>query len=1016
MIRGGFCVRGPLVAGVSVPALESGVPPRLVLLDAPAAYLDGRRFELPVHKPAALLLVLACAGDWVGRERLVALFWPDSLEEEGRHRLRTSLMRARRLPWAEGLEVEAARIRWRVDCDVRDFREAVAEADWAAAAELHRRPLLDGFSFPSSPGLEAWLGAERDSLSSAWQQATLRRAAELKESQRHADAATLLERVLRSDSLAEDALAAYLEAAYLCGRRGEALTQYQHFREALRTELDLDPLPHTSALAALIREGSPLEPAQVQPAPSRRRFPSRRSTPRLVGRSGERAALLEADAPLAVVFGEAGSGKSSLLRDALPSARWLRAREGLRNVPFHPLLELVGRAADEGTRAGLRREELALLDPIAWPLPADALAGQEHETAKTRLLAALAAWLEDEESPLIVDDLQWADSGTLELLTLLMLRGRIRCHATCRSEEVDAELRRALDGWRTQGQLEEIQLGALDPNALTELASGLPPDLRARSDLGHWLLGRSAGNPFFALEVLRELEEAVPSGPDRRDEAAPADLDHLVGAGLPTAVQRVVDRRVGRLSAAARRVLEAGSVLGSGLGPRPLAALAGLSEVAVLDALEEAEQQGLLRGPGFSHDLWRQGVYQGLTDARRRHLHYLVAESSQGLADPLIVAEHWGKAGSVVRALAAYHEGADALVSRGFPAEALRATRAATALVEAWPVTEGTAAEVVRLRARLSCVDLAAHKLLGQRQTVMELAERLSSPEHEADVRVAAYVELFNVNRGMGRYGEAKASLEAAERLAEQETLTASNRRLVTYMSAVSAFEVGRYRDAIALCEGMRDAVRQGTALERFDLAGHLAASWNMLGESDEALRHNGEALALAKAMGGKPMVVNAVAQRLEILIGAGRAADGVEDAEAALRLGSFNFTAELRHNLVLAYRHSGRLDEAIHHGQVLVSSDAATFYRASGWVHLINSYAEAGRKKEAAEAIDNGLLTAVEIDVQQIRARMLLAALRHGSPDQKTAARTVLLPLDWARLSGELSSQLSSELGSNQA
>lgn len=989
--------------------------PRLVLLDTPAAYLDGRRFDLPVHKPTGLLLILACAGDWVGRDRLVSLFWPEASEVDGRHRLRTSLMRARRLPWARGLEVEASRLRWLVDSDVMALREAMERSDWAVAAALHRRPLLDGFAFPSTPGLEAWLGAERDNLASSWQQASLRWSAELKKAGRFLEAAELLLRVLHGDSLAEDALAAYLEAAYLAGQRSEALAQYQLFREALRQELDLEPLAQTSALAALIREGGQLGPSQPQPTQAQEMPSTLRLPRRLVGRDRERVALRESVAQLVLVAAEAGSGKTRLLQDTLPSARWLHAREGLKSVPFHPLLGLMSDPAQTGALAGLQREELALLDPMTWRLPADTASLQEPQTAKTRLLGALTAWLEAAGRPVVVDDLQWADSGTLELLTLLVTRGRLRCYAGCRLEEIDPDLRRHIDGWRTQRLLEEVRLAPLDPQELRELASGQSDLRQAPSELGAWLHARSAGNPFFAVEALKELLGTTHSEGERGEAAWPDMTALAADAELPASVHQVVHRRLGRLSEAARRVLEAASVLGHDLAARPLAALIGLSEAATVIAMEEAEAYGFLQGTGFSHDLWRQSVYQSLATARRRHLHTLVAERLEGSADPLLVAEHWAKGGSVVRALACYHQAADALASRGFPDEALQAVRTATALAEASPMAGDASAEADRLLARLGCVGLAVHRHLGQHRTVLELAERLTGPDREADVRLAACVEKFNVLRELGRYGEANASLAAAERLAAQETLTPYNRRQVTFMCAVVAFDEGRYRDAIALCEGMRDAIRQGTALERFDLAGHLAASWNMLGEHAEALVHNGEALALAKTMGGKPMVVSAAAQLLEILGAAGRPTEGLVEAEAALALGSFHHTAELRHNLAVTYRRCGRLEEAIRHGQALVAGETGALWRASGWTHLVTCYAEAGRPDELAGAIDRGLLASAEIDMPLLRGRMLLAALLYGRPEQRKAAKAGLLPLDWARLPEDLANRLRTELGEPQ-
>ena len=106
------------------------------LLGEPAFSVGGAVFEPPPGKASALLYYLVYKGEWVSRDELVYLFWPDSDEGAARKNLRQLLTTIRRLPYTQGLEVENTRLRWRVPTDLQQFRQALEEKDWAHAAEM----------------------------------------------------------------------------------------------------------------------------------------------------------------------------------------------------------------------------------------------------------------------------------------------------------------------------------------------------------------------------------------------------------------------------------------------------------------------------------------------------------------------------------------------------------------------------------------------------------------------------------------------------------------------------------------------------------------------------------------------------------------------------------------------------------------------------------------------------------------------------------------------------------------
>ncbi len=142
--------------------------PRLVLLDVPHLQHGSQRLDLPSNVPGHLLAVLGHHGDWVTREALAGLFWPDKPEAEAQHNLRVNLHRMKKLlaGWglAEWLQVEQRRVRVALACDVHALRAAAGAADWSAVRRLHRLPLLSGMSLAGFPALQDWLALERTAL------------------------------------------------------------------------------------------------------------------------------------------------------------------------------------------------------------------------------------------------------------------------------------------------------------------------------------------------------------------------------------------------------------------------------------------------------------------------------------------------------------------------------------------------------------------------------------------------------------------------------------------------------------------------------------------------------------------------------------------------------------------------------------------------------------------------------------------------------------------------------------
>src|SRR6476659_3020080 len=126
--------------------------------DGPAPRLRPQRLSI--------LAVLAAAGDHgVSRERLAALFWPDS--EDPRHSLRQALYALRHELGAEAIIGDGvlALDRDILSCDIMEFRSALTASDRVTAASLAAGPFLNGFTLASSPEFERWADEERATIS-----------------------------------------------------------------------------------------------------------------------------------------------------------------------------------------------------------------------------------------------------------------------------------------------------------------------------------------------------------------------------------------------------------------------------------------------------------------------------------------------------------------------------------------------------------------------------------------------------------------------------------------------------------------------------------------------------------------------------------------------------------------------------------------------------------------------------------------------------------------------------------
>lgn len=383
-----------------------------------------------------------------------------------------------------------------------------------------------------------------------------------------------------------------------------------------------------------------------------------------VGRLVERERLFEMWAEtrqgarrLALISGEAGVGKTRLsthlalhVRSEGATVLYGRCDEDL-GVPYQPWGHALGYLIEQAPQNVLEAHVEQFGGCLARLIPAlgdrvPELPGtreSDPETERYLLYGAVAGLLacasEREPLLLILDDLHWADGPTLSLLRHVatespamrtMIVGAYRDSDVARDHPLTALL---ADLHRDEGG-ERLKLSGLESDdvcALIEATAGHELDQNSRA-LAAEITRETSGNPFFAGELLRHLTEsgAITRQQDGRWHVV-GDLSEL---GLPQSVREVIGRRVERLGSDAHLALSAAAVIGRDFDLELLLVAVPLSEMRLLDLLDEAVIASLLREsaerPGrftFTHALVEHALYEDLGTTRRARLHQRFAEA-----------------------------------------------------------------------------------------------------------------------------------------------------------------------------------------------------------------------------------------------------------------------------------------------------------------------------------------------------------------------------------------------------
>ena len=597
---------------------------------------DGRVVQFRSRKHVALLSFLAANRDRVhGRDELVRLLW-DSPLSSARHSLSQALydLKRRLGEFSTQRFGDGLRLASEIEFEGRQFEAAVERDDLRRAVDLYRGDFAAAYDRVGTEAFESWIDDERRRYR-ILAQAALHRYVERCDGQGDwGQMCVAALRLVGINPMSEKAHRSLMRALWLHGDQALALRHFGEIEDQLSSDLPGGISPETQELVQRIRSSAPPAPAAIN-----------RAEPPIVGREQEFARLRElvdsarrSEGVLAVVRGEAGIGKTRLSAElarcvAVEGMRVLKSRcyAAEENVAYGPVLDALREFSDlicskEGADGPLypHIRQLLRCEPSLdenVDLEAD-LAGERRRLYE-EIVGLISTLCDDATTVWIFDDVHWIDGSSASLLSYLIRRladRRFLLLVTVRDPSEPSEAcRKLLRDRSTDQQATTLSLGPLSLEAVRMLIESL--EVTAATDLPERIHGLSGGNPFLALELLRD------AGPLTTPEA-----EDLAGEALQSdRVRSLLQTRLQGLAPSSIRLLEAIAVLGRNATPAHAADAAGLTLPAASDVSEELYARGILRDVEeqleFAHDITREFVYQNLGGVRRASLHLFVAEA-----------------------------------------------------------------------------------------------------------------------------------------------------------------------------------------------------------------------------------------------------------------------------------------------------------------------------------------------------------------------------------------------------
>ena len=1021
---------------------------------APAAY-GGRLVRTLIR------ILVSRRGQFVSKDALTEALWPRQAPADPPHSLEILVVRARRalgdgsfiLTQPGGYLFSAL-----AACDV-DAEGVLAAVDRGRTALVNGVPSVALPAFQEA--VDRWSGEPlAEDAYAEWAQETRRELARalLDALEGGATAALLLgdpatavalaERAASREPLREASQILYVRALAESGDRAAALAVYHSFRCRLADELGLDPSGEADRMQTRILKGEVLT-APAWKAAIEATVPLVEEFA-FVGRGWEVSTILAALgglAPVAVcISAPAGTGKTRLLAEIV--ARWRRPAMRVRGFLSETktawglarsLLQEALALDPEAVRSLTDRETQALnglLPGVVDPLGASAApldAESAHALAVQGSLKLLGR-LGGGGAMVVVDDLQWADPTSLELILRLAER----------FEKVPLLL-----AWRPREGVPEAWIGNLGRRRETRsvrlrpLAPEAVADLVGAGDLARVVSTETDRTPLAVAEVLRALSEdgAAHRLPDGRWRAASSIARTSALRAARLGQERAIWARVQRLPGDALALLELLSLAGRETAGPVLALASVRSQPEVLGLLDILWQAGLASpgedGWATAHDMVAESVKARIPPALAAQEHLALANALRAEdADSGVVAAHLAAAGEAGPAAELYAGAGAAALERFANHEAARLAEVGLALSTPGPC-------------RLNLVEIHAEALvrLGDFPAAREELRETVAVQEPGPRRSRTLRRLAKLESGFDSYQTAADLADAAVGEAGNDERSQAEALAVRARIAMNLMDLegcrSRVERALAIFQRLGDAAGRASVLdteailtleeghitasiELFDRAAALFANLGELfravmpratrgfalflaGRPAEAVEETDRALELARQLGYVEGEAYGLYIRSLALAELGRVDESLTDARQALersrRLAHREWTAASLSALGAALRLAG--DNRAAESTLREAQDVARalpIHLGYSTAQLVSLLVAEGRLQEAEAVLAHGVLSGRETGSNIIRLRLAAAELATARGDAR-ASTMVADAIQLAEAGGQFSS-----------
>ena len=649
------------------------------LLGTFAAKRDQQSIKPTVRrKTRALLAYLMVGKRPYSRQTLSDLFFQEAKDPAAA--LRTLLSRIRRQFGADILQISEDSVAFNGEAAWVDYYQFVAfladsQSDRATdeltnTLNLYRGEFLSNLSLPDAPEFGLWLLGERARLRQLYERGLAELIRRLIVAGRFEEARRQAQQLVSHNPLLEEGHAHLIWLYARAGQVAAARQQYETCRQLLQDELAVTPTAELQTLLAEIEAGQMRPTLQPMPPVAGESELDIGETAVFVGRETELDQLeqrwqkaSQASGGVLLIEAEAGGGKTSLIQQFAQRLSEDRfgvgnCYESTRALPYHPWIELLEsylptiNAAERAQWPPFWRDYLTRLLPSLavrrrQSPPLAPTSGGDAERLFTVVTDLLC---QSSHLPLLIflDNLQWADEATLQLFQFMARRvsqTAVLLVGAYRLEEVaDSPTLQALLSDLNQIGTFRLTLPPLGVETVTLLAKNALPEAtpELQGQLAHRVASATWGNPLFITELLREL-----AGSGELPDRLP----------IPQTVREVVQRRLQRLPASSRQVVEAVAILDAPATLPQIQQISGRSMDETFTGIDLGLQRGLLLPVvededryAFSHDLLREAVAVQLSHIRRRLLHRRTAVTlEQGNVSAATLAYHWQMAGDATK-------------------------------------------------------------------------------------------------------------------------------------------------------------------------------------------------------------------------------------------------------------------------------------------------------------------------------------------------------------------------------